>query len=190
MKLKRQTAPKMTLPFIGAIFINTFCIVTFFIANVLFSKAVQAVDVAIPVYAQIVKNQTGSGLAIRADMYSFQGTYLNNSFNDISINFDVVQLTSAAPLITQYQMTILELVHYCSAQGGVIADREEIFPITRIDSLAIAKDDILTGNTFDQSDAEGAYRQHKMLLNFPVITQESYEQSCNGIIAISVAEQI
>ncbi len=187
MKLQQQTAPIMASPFIGAIFINIFCIATIFIVNALFSKAVQAVDVAIPVYAQIVKNQAGSGLAIRADKYSFQGAYLNNTFNDISISFDVVQLSG---LITQYQMTILELVHHCNAQGGAIADREEVFPITSIDNLTIAKDDILTGNTFDQSDAEGVYRQHKMLLNFPVITQKPYEQSCNGIIAISVAEQV
>jgi len=140
---------------------------------------VKALDVAIPVYVNIVKNQPGTGLAIRADKYSYQAVYRNNAFNDISMNFDVVQLNNA---IFKYKMTILALDNMC--------DSETLTVKTTLDNFVIVKNDQLIDFTFNQSDDIGDFRNHQVLFTFPEITKKSYEQSCNGILAISIAEQL
>lgn len=158
---KRITVPIISTAFMGAV------------------SYANPVEVAIPVYVQIAKSTPSEGLAIRAEHFNFQATYRNDRFDDVVMSFDVVQLD---PVITQYQMNIQDLSHYC--------DSDPITTQTYLDGTLIAQGDTVSGLNFTHTDGTNGFRPHQTIIEFSAITQKVAEQACSGMFVLSVQEQI
>lgn len=139
----------------------------------------QSLMLDFPVMTGIYKNQLGSGLMVRASQYHFSSVYRNDRFSDLSIHFEVVRKQES---ISLYQLTISELYHHC--------EQSPLSVLTMMDGVEVVRGQRIENLSFPYFDGTNDFNHHQAQLQFPTIVAKEIEQSCYGVISVSVSEQI
>ena len=131
-----------------------------------------------PVSTTIHGNQNSDSLSITADKYSHLAIYnfSEQTFNDLTIEFSVS--SPEATSINSYETTLVEARHKCAER---VTNVEHY-----LDGDLMEKS--IAGKRIEFPPAKDGVRssEHQLLLSFPIISQTLEQQSCSGLVSISV----